>query len=414
MVKFWKICHRYQRFSDACSSCCCRVTHGSFTTSWQLWGRCIKWWLDMVDLKQFLLWSYLEVWWVWRVRMLGVEVMNLQMTKAHWCLQMTATHRVQRAMKSWERKFWLTAIVMVQWKTLLLLKMKSPHLLNDYTILGIVISCWGSLRWLESSLQSCLREMSFLDGLDKVFQNDALPVSLFQLERCTMRVIMLWNWSQVMSFLWRGVSQQWIDWRPCFQDIPNEMFKLMEGFLRRPWWLHSRTWLWHGCNPSALELPAEDPDAEDDIPVGSPIADNKKEEEEEDDDDDDHDEADDDRFTAELPEDRCIRYMYSDIGELGSPEHWMRVNHFVDSCSWRWWSGSGLIRSYRVARWLQLHWRLCSLQFASADRFVGGCQYIAIYNQFNVVIESLQCWERWDGRHQMYYIFGVTFLAWLG
>ena len=41
--------------------------------------------------------------------------------------------------------------------------------------------------------------------------NDALPVSLFQLERCTMRVIMLWNWSQVMSFLWRGASQQWID-----------------------------------------------------------------------------------------------------------------------------------------------------------------------------------------------------------
>lgn len=81
-----------------------------------------------------------------------------------------------------------------------------------------------------------------------------------------------------------------------------------------------------------MELPAEDPDAEDDIPVGSPIADNKKEEED-DDDDNGHDEADDDRFTAELPEDRCIRYMYSDIGELGSPEHWMRVNRFVDSCS---------------------------------------------------------------------------------
>lgn len=60
---------------------------------------------------------------------------------------------------------------------------------------------------------------------------------------------------------------------------------------------------------------------------------------------------------VETDEDRPRRYMFADLGEVSSPEHWMRGNHFADSCSEaddlsideEGWT------MVTIASWLQLH-----------------------------------------------------------
>ena len=83
---------------------------------------------------------------------------------------------------------------------------------------------------------------------------------------------------------------------------------------------------------------------------------------------------------VETDEDRPRRYMFADLGEVSSPEHWMRGNHFADSCSEaddlsideEGWT------MVTIASWLQLHdgWIVFTLvsllaTICQLDRYVG-------------------------------------------
>lgn len=76
------------------------------------------------------------------------------------------------------------------------------------------------------------------------------------------------------------------------------------------------------------EQPSAEPEAEDDIEVGIPIAgsdDGRVEEA--------ASTSTSGSVVVETDEDRPRRHMFADLGEVNSPEHWMRGNHFADSCS---------------------------------------------------------------------------------
>ncbi len=79
---------------------------------------------------------------------------------------------------------------------------------------------------------------------------------------------------------------------------------------------------------AALGLQSDEPEAEDDISVGSAVADDA---EAEDGDDDTHTSS--KRFTVENNADRRIRVLSSTMSEWSSPGFWQRLHHFDDSCS---------------------------------------------------------------------------------
>ena len=77
-----------------------------------------------------------------------------------------------------------------------------------------------------------------------------------------------------------------------------------------------------------LGLPVDEPEAEDDIAVGEPMADENGDE-----DGSDSHTSSTDRFTVENDADRRVRYLSSTMSECSSPGFWQRLHHFDESFS---------------------------------------------------------------------------------
>ena len=77
-----------------------------------------------------------------------------------------------------------------------------------------------------------------------------------------------------------------------------------------------------------LGLPVDEPEAEDDIAVGEPMADENGDE-----DGSDSHTSSTDRFTVENDADRRVRYLSSTMAECSSPGFWQGLHHFDESFS---------------------------------------------------------------------------------